>query len=90
LPRTKIEKPTPERLRQLNVESWNPWSSDPDEFDWQYPSDETAYVKKGRVVVTEEGGEQVEIKAGDLVTFPKGLKCRWKVLERIEKVYAGG
>ena len=24
---------------------------------------------------------------GDLVMFPKGLKCRWIVHERIEKVY---
>ena len=60
---------------------------DPSEFDWQYSSTEVAYVKKGRVIVTEEGGEEVEIKTGDLVTFPKGMKCRWKVLERIEKVY---
>jgi uncharacterized cupin superfamily protein len=87
MPRTKIEKPTPEQLKKLGVDSWSPWDCDPSEFDWQYPSTEVAYVQKGRVIVTEEGGEEVEIKAGDLVTFPKGLKCRWKVIERIEKVY---
>lgn len=90
MPRTKIEKPSPEKLKQLGIERWSEWNCDPDEFDWQYPFDETAYVKKGKVIVTEEGGEQVEIKAGDLVTFPKGMKCRWKVIERIEKVYTGG
>lgn len=90
MPRTKVEKPTPEKLEELDVESWDEWSCNPSEFDWQYPDDETAYVKKGRVVVTEEGGGKVEIKAGDLVSFPRGLKCRWKVIERIEKVYKGG
>ncbi|HAG51262.1 MAG TPA: cupin, partial [Deltaproteobacteria bacterium] len=31
--------------------------------------------------------EEVEIKKGDLVTFPKGLKCKWNVIERIRKAY---
>ena len=87
MPRTKIEKPSPDKLKQLNIDSWSPWDCDPSEFDWQYPETEIAYVQKGRVVVTEEGGEEVEVKAGDLVTFPKGMKCKWKVIERIEKVY---
>ena len=87
MPKTKIENPSPDKLKQLGVDSWSPWDCDPSEFDWQYPETEIAYVQKGRVIVTEEGGEQVEIKAGDLVTFPKGMKCRWKVLERIEKIY---
>jgi len=90
MPKTRREKPTPEKLKQLGIDTWSEWSCDPSEFDWQYPFTETAYVKKGRVIVTEEGGVQVEIKAGDLVTFPKGMKCRWKVIERIEKVYIGG
>ena len=88
--KTKVSRPTQEELKKLGIENWSPWSCDPSEFDWEYPFEETAYVKKGRVIVTEEGGEQVEIKAGDLVTFPKGLKCKWKVIERIEKVYTGG
>ncbi len=87
MPRTKIERVSPEELKKLGVESWSSWDCDPSEFDWQYPSTEIAYIQKGRVVVTEDGGDEVEIKAGDLVTFPKGLKCRWKVIERIEKVY---
>ena len=86
----KIEKATTGRLKELKVETWSPWECDPSEFDWQYPDEEIAYVKKGKVLVTTEDGEGVEIKAGDIVTFPKGLKCRWKVIERIEKVYTGG
>lgn len=87
MPKTKIEEPSQEKLKELNINTWSAWDCDPSEFDWQYPSTEIAYIQKGRVVVTEEGGEEVEIKAGDLVTFPKGLKCHWKVIERVEKVY---
>ena len=95
MPQIKIETLTIKLLKELEVDSWSSWSCDPSEFDWQYPSTEVAYIQKGHVIVTEEGGEpfdklrakEVEIKAGDLVTFPKGMKCHWKVIERIEKVY---
>jgi uncharacterized cupin superfamily protein len=32
-------------------------------------------------------GKSVEIKAGDLVTFPKGLSCVWDIKEPIRKHY---
>ena len=83
----KIKKPNQDELKKLGIENWSPWSCNPSEFDWEYDSDETAYVKKGKVVVTPLNGQPVEINAGDLVTFPKGMKCKWKVIERIEKVY---
>lgn len=90
MPKTKVIHPTVDDIEKLNIGSWAEWSCDPKEFDWQYGAEEKAYVVKGHVLVTEEGGEAVEIKAGDLVTFPAGLKCKWKILERIEKVYTGG
>lgn len=83
-------RPSPEELKKLGVENWSPWQCAPSEFDWQYTDDETAYVTEGLVIVTTAAGERVEIKAGDLVVFPRGLKCRWKVLETVEKVYKFG
>lgn len=44
----------------------------------------------GRVVVTPEGGEPVEIAAGDLATFPAGMSCTWDVKEAIRKHYKFG
>ena len=55
-------------------------------FDWEYPQDERAYVKTGKVVVHTDQGA-VEIQAGDIVLFPKGLRCRWEVKQTIKKVY---
>ena len=31
------------------------------------------------------GGEPVEVKAGDLVTFPAGMSCTWDVREAVHK-----
>ncbi len=84
-----VKQPTAEELKELGVDSWSAWGCDPSEFDWEYTDQETAYVKEGRVTVIHEGGE-TEIKAGDLVTFPKGMKCRWNVHETIRKVYRFG
>lgn len=82
----KIEKPSKEKLDSLGIDKWSPWECEPSTFDWEYDSDETAYVFEGKVKVkTPE--EEVEINAGDLVTFPEGLKCTWNVIEKIRKVY---
>ena len=41
---------------------------------------------EGEVTVKTPTGE-VNIEPGDLVTFPKGLSCEWKVKKPIRKVY---
>ena len=48
-------------------------------FPWSYSSTETAYVLEGKVTVTPDGGSPVEVKAGGLYTFPKGMSCTWEV-----------
>ncbi|MDD5085187.1 MAG: cupin domain-containing protein [Candidatus Omnitrophica bacterium] len=82
----KVEKPNEAQLKALGVDKWSPWSCEPSSFDWEYTCNETAYVLEGKVRVKTAKGE-VEIKKGDLVTFPKGLACTWNVIERIRKVY---
>ena len=81
-----IVRPSPEQIQALKLEDWSPWECPPKTFAWEYFSTETAYVIEGKVKVATPSGE-VEIKAGDLVTFPKGLKCHWQVIEKIKKVY---
>jgi hypothetical protein len=83
----KIEKPDQNKLKNLKIDTWNPWECKPSEFDWEYSDQETCYIFDGRVTVKTESGSEVEIKKGDLVTFPKGLKCKWRVIETIKKVY---
>lgn len=81
------EKPSPATLRDLKVENWSPWECEPSTFEWYYDAHETAYVLKGRVIVTCPDGQKVEIGPGDLVRFPKGLSCTWEVQEKISKVF---
>ena len=83
----KIEKPDEEKLESMNVRNWGTWECEPSSFDWEYDSDERAYVLEGKVRVTPEGGSAVEIGKGDLVLFPKGMKCKWDVVEKIRKHY---
>ena len=84
----EIEKnPSEEKLGEMGVKSWPIWSKEESEFPWQYDSDEVCFVLEGRVEVTPEGGEPVVIEKGDLVKFPKGMACTWKVTEGIKKHY---
>ena len=85
----EVKKPTDQELKELNVDSWSPWECAPSTFDWEYTDKETCYILDGKVKVKTEDGE-VEVKKGDLVTFPKGLKCVWNVEEKIQKVYKFG
>lgn len=88
--RVKVEKPTKEKLKELQVDKWSKWESDVKKFDWEYDDNETFYVLEGKVKVTTNDGEEVEFGKGDLVTFPKGLKCTWEVKEKIRKIYRFG
>jgi len=83
----KVEKPDNLKLEKLNVKNWPIWSKEKSIFDWEYDSEEVCYIIKGRAIVTTEDGEKVSFGAGDLVTFPKGLKCKWEILENIKKHY---
>jgi len=55
------------------------------EFPWSYESQEVCYILEGKATVTPDGGEPVEIEKGDIVTFPKGMSCRWNIKEGIRK-----
>ncbi len=88
--RIKIEKPEKEALTSLKVESWPIWECEPSMFDWEYDEDEVCYILEGKVKVTTDNGEEVKIQKGDLVSFPKGLKCKWEVREKIRKHYKLG
>ncbi len=83
----KVEKPSDDILDEMNVFNWPIWEKEVSKFDWSYDSEEICYLLKGKVVVTPENGDPVEFGAGDLVTFPKGLKCVWDIKEDVKKHY---
>jgi uncharacterized cupin superfamily protein len=83
-------KPAPVKLEVLGVYDWPIWRKEVSTFPWTYDQRETCYILRGRVVVTPDGGEPVEFKRGDLITFPQGLSCTWEILQDIEKHYDFG
>jgi len=87
----KKKQPSEELLKKLNVESWGIWEKEKSEFPWSYDETETCYILEGEVEVTDpSSGEKIEFKTGDLVQFPKGLNCKWKVKKPVRKYYRFG
>lgn len=83
----KIEKPSKEKLEELNVSSWPIWEKEVSKFDWHYDTQETCYLLKGKVRVTAKDGQGVNFGPGDLVVFPEGLSCVWDIQEPVKKHY---
>lgn len=75
------------KLEVLGVYDWPVWEKEVSKFPWTYDRQETCYFLEGRVIVTPEGGEPVELGEGDLVTFPAGMSCTWDIKEPVEKHY---
>ena len=87
----KIERqPTQEFLTGLGIFHWPIWTKEVSEFPWTYDEAETCYFLEGDVVVTPDGGEPVQVGKGDLVTFPAGMSCTWKILQYVRKHYNFG
>lgn len=82
--------PEQQRLDSLNVTSWPIWEKEVSEFPWHYDEQEICWLLEGEVEVTHEGGEPVRFGAGDLVTFPAGMGCYWRITRAVRKHYRFG
>ena len=85
----KITKLTEDEISRKEIRSWPIWSCGVSEFDWEYGDTESCYILDGEVEVQSEF-ETVGFSVGDFVIFPKGLKCRWKVIRSVRKHYSFG
>lgn len=86
--RIKVERqPAEGRLKELGVKGWPIWTKEPSEFPWTYDGQEICYFLEGEVEVTPAGGDPVQMGAGDLVTFPAGMSCTWKISQAVRKHY---
>jgi len=79
--------PSQERLEALGVSAWPVWEKEVSTFPWEYDCEEVCYLLEGEVVVTPEGGTPVTLRAGDLVTFPAGMRCTWEIRAPVRKHY---
>jgi len=79
--------PSQEHLDAQGVFNWPIWEKEPSEFPWTYDSRETCFLLEGEVEVTPENGEPVHFSAGDLVIFPAGMNCHWRITKAVRKHY---
>ena len=88
----RVEKNAPEaRLAELGCRGWEIWTKEVSQFEWFYDEPEVCYFLEGEVVVVpDQGGAPVSFGQGDLVTFPQGLGCTWKVVKPVRKHYRFG
>ncbi len=82
--------PSPAKLDAMGVYDWPIWEKETSKFAWNYTSNETCYILEGEFTVTPNGGEPVQVKAGDLVHFPSGMSCTWEVRKPVRKHYTLG
>jgi uncharacterized protein len=82
--------PGAEWLDAQGVWNWPIWEKEESEFPWHYEQPETCYLLEGDVEVTPLGGLPVRFGKGDLVTFPAGMSCTWKVRKAVRKHYRFG
>ena len=82
--------PDPKRLDDLGVRQWDIWEKEVSEFPWSYDEQEVCFFLEGEVIVTPKNGKSVRFGKGDLVTFPAGMSCTWKVLQPVRKHYRFG
>ncbi|KAJ4824480.1 hypothetical protein Tsubulata_017049 [Turnera subulata] len=83
-----VRNPPESKLTELGVRKWPKWGCPPSKFPWTYSSKETCFLLEGKVKVYPDGSDEaVEIAAGDLVEFPKGMSCTWDVSVAVDKHY---
>ncbi|ESY62539.1 hypothetical protein X743_34385 [Mesorhizobium sp. LNHC252B00] len=62
------------------------WHCTPGSFYLDH-ADETVAFIEGRATVTPEGGEPIELAAGDMGFFPAGTRVLWVVHETVRKAF---
>jgi uncharacterized protein len=63
------------------------WECTPGPSYWKLETHEFVHIVAGRMTVTPDDGEPVEIAAGGTAVFPLGWAGTWQIHETIRKVY---
>jgi uncharacterized protein len=63
------------------------WECTPGPSYWKLTTHEQIYVIAGRMTVTRDGEDPVEVSAGDTVVFPNGWAGTWQIHETLRKLY---
>ncbi len=81
-----IKKLSEEEIKSKNITKWPIWTKEVSTFDWFYDEKEECLFLEGKVIIHTDS-DKLEIQKGDYAVFPKGLSCKWEVIEPIKKYY---
>lgn len=56
-------------------------------IDYHFDGDETIHMLSGEADVELDSGVTVELRPGDIVSFPKGAHSTWRILSPVEKFF---
>ena len=83
----EVRKINDSEIAKKDVFAWPLWACEVSEFDWEYDQQESCLLLEGEVEVKSDF-ETVKFGGGDFVVFPKGLKCKWRVIKPVRKHYS--
>jgi uncharacterized protein len=63
------------------------WECTPGPSRWKLETHEFVQIVAGRMTVTPDGGDPIEVSAGNVAVFPLGWTGTWDIHETIRKVY---
>ncbi|NIF20146.1 cupin domain-containing protein [Candidatus Pantoea multigeneris] len=63
------------------------WESTPGVFRRYLKNREFSHIISGWCIFTPDGGEPVELRAGDAVLFPENCEGVWDIKETLRKTY---
>jgi uncharacterized cupin superfamily protein len=63
------------------------WESSPGVFRRHLKNREFSHIVSGWCIFTPDGGEPVELRAGDAVLFPENCQGEWDIREALRKTY---
>tara|TARA_R110002049_G_scaffold182041_1_gene349549 strand:- start:8127 stop:8474 length:348 start_codon:yes stop_codon:yes gene_type:complete len=64
------------------------WRCEPMTFDYEFPGDEVFHVIEGDLSIKVTDGETVNVTAGDIISFAKGIKSTWTINRTFRKFFA--
>jgi len=89
-----LEEATAEPMQTSGLTLWQDgdqevgvWECTPGPSYWKLETHEFVHIVAGRMTVTPDGGEPVEISTGGTAVFPLGWAGTWQIHETIRKVY---
>ena len=66
--------------------SWNMfWECTAGRFNWHYDNDETAFIVSGEVFITTGTTRERRFGPGDMIFFPAGSSCTWRIPVLVKK-----